>query len=312
MKTFYRGLLLSVAAIIFLTGWAGRGNSLRQAPSGAESSVSPLPSEETAAVAGTVVRTQVQGDQGSITMRLEDGTQRTFTYTGESQFDRDPGKLVPGDRLKLEVSREEQVVVASVLRDQETASGENPLYVADASLYRGTVTEVSLEQGVGSFTLAQAAGTDYGQEERTFTVDQSARFSYPLERLKAGAYVEVFYGGEQSPARVIASNYLGEEELVVYNGVLLGVQQGEDGQSLVMAPLEDLLLCGNSTLEELYPLAEIVFHCGEETQFYLSADQLVLGTRLNILHTGVTTRSLPPQGNALEVRPWRGEEAASR
>ena len=66
MKTFYRGLLLSVAAIIFLTGWAGRGNSLRQAPSGAESSVSPLPSEETAAVAGTRAREEEGADAGEM------------------------------------------------------------------------------------------------------------------------------------------------------------------------------------------------------------------------------------------------------
>lgn len=292
------------AAMLLLAGCAGAGETAGQ-NSGSQSSA-PL---ETKPVTGTVVSTQTENEGGSLTITLSDGSQQTFDYTSESRFDRQPDQLQPGDQVELEVSGEPPMVVTSTLVEEaqlETGTSQAPLYVADAALYRGTVTEVSLKDGTGTFTLAQAAGTDYGAAEMTFTVDENTRFSYPLEKLTEGAYVEVFYGGEESPAGAIASNYLGEEEMIVYNGVLLGVQEDENGgKSLVMASLDSEPFCGNSTLEELYPLAEIVFHCGDDTQFYLSQDQLVLGAKLNILHTGATTRSLPPQGNALEVRMYK-------
>ena len=47
------------------------------------------------------------------------------------------------------------------------------------------------------------------------------------------------------------------------------------------------------------------------TQLYLDFDALQPGDELNIFHRGAYTRSLPPQGFALEVRPYAHLEESS-
>lgn len=132
---------------------------------------------------------------------MSDGSQQTFDYTSESRFDRQPDQLQPGDQVELEVSGEPPMVVTSTLVEEaqlETGASQAPLYVADAALYRGTVTEVSLKDGTGTFTLAQAAGTDYGAAEMTFTVDENTRVQLSLGKADGGSLCGVFYGGEET------------------------------------------------------------------------------------------------------------------
>ena len=66
----------------------------------------------------------------------------------------------------------------------------------------------------------------------------------------------------------------------------------------------DLVMVPQDTPMESWgdPMKQFVFHTGPDTQFYTSAGDLKEGALLNIYHKGIATRSLPPQGVALEVR----------
>ncbi len=82
-----------------------------------------------------------------------------------------------------------------------------------------------------------------------------------------------------------------------YNGILVEKGEREDGSvDLVVVPLD--------TPSESWgdPMRQFVFHTGESTQFRLAPEALKEGALLNIYHKGIATRSLPPQGVALEVR----------
>ena len=75
-------------------------------------------------------------------------------------------------------------------------------------------------------------------------------------------------------------------------------------QIAVVGPV-DLVMVPQDTPMESWgdPMKQFVFHTGPDTQFYTSAGDLKEGALLNIYHKGIATRSLPPQGVALEVRP---------
>ena len=118
--------------------------------------------------------------------------------------------------------------------------------------------------------------------------------------LQEGDRLEIFYspaGGEGASQKVIAANKLLPAEGVYYNGILVEKGEREDGSvDLVMVPLD--------TPSESWgdPMRQFVFHTGESTQFRLAPEALKEGALLNIYHKGIATRSLPPQGVALEVR----------
>lgn len=81
-----------------------------------------------------------------------------------------------------------------------------------------------------------------------------------------------------------------------YKGILAKLEEGQEGLSLVMVPLDTPAAdWGNYLLQ-------FVFHTGEESRFRVPREELRPGMELAIRHNGIATRSLPPQGFALEVR----------
>lgn len=169
-----------------------------------------------------------------------------------------------------------------------------PPVVADAALYRGTVTETSGQQ----LTVEQYDGRDYGEVVIVFTLPEEVENTF-----QEGEYVEIYYGAlkESAPAQAdaISVNKLADQaESVVTNGTIKEVTTSEDGT------VTDLLLTDSNG-------QEVVFHISESTQIYMNAEDLKEGTEISVLHSGAFTMFLPPQGNALEISPWRYQREAA-
>ena len=180
--------------------------------------------------------------------------------------------------------------------EQESSSVAEvqPPVVADAALYRGTVTETSGQQ----LTVEQYDGRDYGEAVIVFTLPEEVENTF-----QEGEYVEIYYGAlkESAPAQAdaISVNKLADQaESVVTNGIIKEVTTSEDGT------VTDLLLTDSNG-------QEVVFHISESTQIYMNAEDLKEGTEISVLHSGAFTMSLPPQGNALEISPWRYQREAA-
>ena len=180
--------------------------------------------------------------------------------------------------------------------EQESSSVAEvqPPVVADAALYRGTVTETSGQQ----LTVEQYDGRDYGEVVIVFTLPEEVENTF-----QEGEYVEIYYGAlkESAPAQAdaISVNKLADQaESVVTNGTIKEVTTGEDGT------VTDLLLTASNG-------QEVVYHISESTQIYMNAEDLKEGTEISVLHSGAFTMSLPPQGNALEISPWRYQREAA-
>ena len=180
--------------------------------------------------------------------------------------------------------------------EQESSSVAEvqPPVAADAALYRGTVTETSGQQ----LTVEQYDGRGYGEVVIVFTLPEEVENTF-----QEGEYVEIYYGAlnESAPAQAdaISVNKLADQaESVVTNGTIKEVTTSEDGT------VTDLLLTDSNG-------QEVVFHISESTQIYMNAEDLKEGTEISVLHSGAFTMSLPPQGNALEISPWRYQREAA-
>ena len=102
--------------------------------------------------------------------------------------------------------------------EQESSSVAEvqPPVVADAALYRGTVTETSGQQ----LTVEQYDGRDYGEVVIVFTLPEEVENTF-----QEGEYVEIYYGAlkESAPAQAdaISVNKLADQaESVVTNGII--------------------------------------------------------------------------------------------
>ena len=155
-----------------------------------------------------------------------------------------------------------------------------------ALLYRGTLVSVT-ETGSGQvLRLEQAEGTAYGDPQMEFLLTAESALSFEREELEEGVYLEI-YSNEK--AEVLSAKLHHSAEMVVFNGTVSSVQSDGEGKG-------SMLLIRDGTGEE------VVFHYYEDTQFFFPREELKEGVAISIFHSGIMTRSLPPQCNALEVR----------
>lgn len=163
----------------------------------------------------------------------------------------------------------------------------------DAAMYRGTVRSVEMQDGDIALVLAQAPGTNFGTPELTVILDKNTKSGFDFATIKPGNYLEVYYGIPMEggiPVDVVAivvNRHL-DATSTIYNGTIVEIEAGEGGGRILLSPLE-----GNT---------ETLFRYSDATQFYLDINALKPGDKLNIFFSGITTRSIPPQANALEVR----------
>lgn len=167
------------------------------------------------------------------------------------------------------------------------------IYVADATMYRGTVTNIAQTASGTVLTLAQAIGTNFGAKTMTFLI--SAMTTGDTD-ITDGTYVEVFYGrpmrGEfdyTATQDAIGINNLGAANMVNFNGSVLSIQK--DGETIT-----------NLTMHDMQNGEEVIFNVSSDTQMYLAASDLKQGDALNIYHRGMYTLSLPPQSFAVEIQ----------
>lgn len=191
-------------------------------------------------------------------------------------------------------SQQETVNESSSSAPESSSTQEvQPPVVADAALYRGTVTKVADRQ----LTVEQYDGRDYGELVIVFTLPEEDQGTW-----REGDYVEIYYGAlrESAPAQADAISVhkvADQAETVVTNGTVKEVTTGEEGK------ISGLLVTDSNG-------QDIFFHIGTDTQIYMNQDDLQEGKEISILHTGAFTKSLPPQGNALEISPWRYQRQA--
>lgn len=180
--------------------------------------------------------------------------------------------------------------------DYEYDPGEHAIPApADAAMYRGEVQEITAAGNDLHVYLKQVEGTDFGRPELLVRLlDDSTKRSFELLDIKPGEYLEVYYGvtlgSDEMPDEVdaIVVNRLPDAKHSIVNATLKEFTPSGSGGSLWVARLEN---------DE-----EIVFSCGDETQFYLNKETLKPGDKLNIFFSGTVRESYPLQADALEVR----------
>ena len=184
------------------------------------------------------------------------------------------------------------------------AEQEVPM-VADAAMYRGNVVGLVKQSGGRALlVLEQVEGTNFGSPSLTVRITEDTVMNAELDQLvDEKAYVEVMYGvsggagkpvegGDQSPPEAITVKVLTPAQFAVFNGEVVEVLDGGAGSrmSLLMTPI------GGGE--------QVIFHVSDETQVYMAEGDIKPGAKLNLLTSGARTMSLPPQGSALEIRPY--------
>ncbi len=159
-------------------------------------------------------------------------------------------------------------------------------HAADCPVYRGTVVDIFQDGEMAFFTLRQEQGTNFGIAEILVQAPISR-----TDGIKVGDYIEISYTFSQADpqiAQALSLKKLTDAALSNYNGEVISI----DRQNSV-------ILC-----RDWESSSETLFHYTDSTQMYFDFDSLKQGDKINIYHSGALTRSLPPQGNALEIRRY--------
>lgn len=158
----------------------------------------------------------------------------------------------------------------------------------DMRMYRGVVKDIVKDGDTVTLTLEQWQGTDFGKEKIEAVVDGTTNTVANVDEIKAGDYIEVFYGGElDNTIAAIVLNVLPNAEDSVYTGTVKEIET-KDGAGSILLSSQDR--------------GEILFRYDGNTGVYLNADSVEQGDTINVFFSGVTTKSNPPQAFALELR----------
>ncbi len=250
-----------------------------------------------------------------ILMEDSAGEQIRFSCSDETATDVPFSEMAPGDRFLVKhssvttrslppMSPAYQFSIIQTDEAQAASSQEETerLYVADAAMYRGVVQEFAVNDQTGNtvWILQQVDGTDFGFPELKVEISENTDLGPGAEQVGNGSYVEIFYGGKpdsNNQVEAIAVNRLESADMVIYNGVLKSIQGDSEGQ------MELESLDGQGT--------GYIFNFDANTQFYLNKEQLTPGTKLCVFHSAASTRSLPPQSAAYEVRLYVPSSASN-
>lgn len=187
--------------------------------------------------------------------------------------------------------------------EEEKTSMDDLIYITDAARYRGTVASID-KTLTGQVIYRLVAFPGSGMPEQLLVVPTPDTLSsFDFADVQVGDHMEVFYNPPEEAGcgltcyDILGANLLFPAEMVYYNGIL--AEKDDDGNGNV-----DLVMVPEGTPQENWrdPMRQFVFHAGPETQFFTPVEELEEGASLNIYHRGISTRSIPPQGVALEVR----------
>lgn len=201
------------------------------------------------------------------------------------------------ENVNIDFTEVEPTTVAETTEISDELAVDEKVVIMDAALYRGSVIKIEETEEGSLITLEQADGTDFGSDTMTFLVDDATT---GLTDAVEGDYVEYFYGRSMdgdfdysNTQNAIGMNHLGNAEMVNFNGTVASIQKTDtpDGSTVESITMIDSL---NDQ--------EVVFNIHDETQLYLTIEDVNEGDALNIYHKGIYTRSMPPQGIPLEIR----------
>ncbi len=187
------------------------------------------------------------------------------------------------------------VMKTSGVASSSAVSKDAPI-PADAAMYRGTVAAITNKDGKTWMLLNQAKGTDFGKAALRVEFTKDTRTGFKLSDIEKGDYLVVYYGtmmGEKIPSDVtaIAANKLIDADRSIYNGVIDDIKINDDGTGMFM-------------MRAINGKDQTLFRFNKETKIYLDFANLKKGDKLNIYYSGITTRSLPPQATAMEIRTY--------
>jgi hypothetical protein len=167
--------------------------------------------------------------------------------------------------------------------------------VEDAARYRGTVSEVTDDNGQLTVILEKAEGTNL-PTSKAFLITNSTNIKFNKSEIKEGAFLEVYHGNasDDGVSTAIAINLLPAADQCIYNGVLEKIlETDKSGTGVLTLKLND----DDETVME--------FAYSTSTQFYLNFSELKEGDMLNIFAPGPIKETSPPQTDAAEVSPYR-------
>lgn len=178
------------------------------------------------------------------------------------------------------------------------------VFVADTALYRGIVEDFSVnDAGETVLTLCQAQGSNFASPKLMVTLTEDTRYAQEEPEYGNGSYLEVFYGQKENPdgsVEALAVNELQPADMILYNGTVKEITPDPEKEGegrILVSPLGE----AEGT--------EYLFLYSEETSFIgLYLDEIQPGDQLHIIHSPVSTRSLPPQSAAVEIRPYAATE----
>lgn len=232
----------------------------------------------------------------------------TLSFAACSQKS-DQTDVTPEQPLQTESSQDSSIAEnePKVESSQDSSVDENEpkvesekVEVADAAMYRGTIVSMEDTDDGKQITLEQAEGTNFGAPKLNFLLTENTTSSFEESELATGKYLEVFYGLAEDETldseklySVIGANLYPEADIVNFNGIIKEFKTDETKEN------EGTILMEDSKTNQ-----EVLFHYSNDTNFYLDPTQLKQGDEINIFHSGIFTRSLPPQGSALEIRTY--------
>lgn len=167
---------------------------------------------------------------------------------------------------------------------------------AQTSVYRGVIDDFVVgDSGKTGWILRQAHGADYGSPTMIIMLDDSTKVLYDdSEQVGNGTYIEATYANlnADGTATAISVDTLMNPEMIVYNGTVQSVRKDKDGSGqILMKPLEDSGM-------------DFAFNYSSDTVFTKPLDEISAGTQLSVLHSAASTRSLPPQSFAQDIREY--------
>lgn len=179
---------------------------------------------------------------------------------------------------------------------------EQPILAAKNStgyVYRGIIEEFAVGDGGNTvWILNQVEGADYGHPTLKVMLTPSTKYLYDnkAEQVGNGSYIAVTYDKSKTNAdgsvTALTVDKLLEPEMIVYNGTVVSVRKDTDSSGQIL--MEDF---GGQGMG-------YAFNYSEETRFVTPLAQIKAGDKLSVLHSPISTRSIPPQSPAEEVRVY--------
>lgn len=182
-------------------------------------------------------------------------------------------------------------------------------------IYRGTVTQLSDEQ----ITVEQVSGYDYGQPSIVFHIDDNTALPAGDESvpLAEGAYVEVRYSGALTRSLPPQGTALSVQvvapaaDAAIVNGTIQTVEVTDTGYTIGLLSFQSAQLAASRGEIPSFQDQIILLVPVDALEGGLTEADLVEGTEVCAVTTGIAALSLPPQMPVHALLPYTLPEAAA-